>query len=178
MPSPPDDDLAQDLPSAPIYRPNFWRHYALDALSTAEWEALCDGCGLCCLVKLQDEDTQEVVYTRVACMLLDTKTASCRDYPNRQQQVPDCLQLTPDKVPQLPWLPETCAYRRVHEERPLPEWHHLLTGSRQTVHQAKRSAAGRCISELNVAPDDIETQVIRWVSTTPAAPRRIQRRSR
>lgn len=146
-----------------MLREQFWQRYRLAELNQAEWEALCDGCGLCCLVKLQDEDSAEVAYTRVACMLLDTRTASCQDYPNRLQHVPDCLQLTPERVAILPWLPTTCAYRRVHEGKPLPNWHHLLTGSRQTVHQARKSAAGRCVSELDSHPDLLEEQIIRWV---------------
>jgi uncharacterized cysteine cluster protein YcgN (CxxCxxCC family) len=94
-------------------RKKFWKKYRLDQLNPAEWEALCDGCGLCCLVNLEDEDSGEVVYTKVACQLLDTNTAQCSDYANRKQFVPDCLQLTPALVPQLNWLPKTCGYKRV-----------------------------------------------------------------
>lgn len=96
-------------------RPQFWKNYPLTALTQAEWEALCDGCGLCCLVKLEDEDSHEVAYTKVACKLLDCTTARCSDYPNRQQQVPDCIQLTPEKLDSIHWLPPSCAYRRLKE---------------------------------------------------------------
>ncbi len=96
-------------------RPLFWKNYTLEQLTQAEWEALCDGCGLCCLVKLEDEDTHEVAYTKVACKLLDCNTGRCSDYPNRQQQVPDCLQLTPETLKTIHWLPSSCAYKRLNE---------------------------------------------------------------
>ena len=144
-------------------RPEFWKNYSLAELNTAEWEALCDGCGLCCLVKLEDEDTQEVCYTKVACQLLDCETAQCSDYPNRMSKVPDCIQLSYENLQQIQWLPSTCAYRRLNEGRKLPTWHYLLTGSRESVRQARKSAAGRCISELDVHEDEIDEYIVRWV---------------
>lgn len=144
-------------------RPNFWKQYSLDQLNQAEWEALCDGCGLCCLVKLEDEETAEVAYTKVSCKLLDCKTARCSDYPNRQQQVPDCIQLTPERLTTISWLPPSCAYRRLSEGKNLPSWHYLNTGSRQSVIRAKKSAAGRCISESEIDEEQIEDYVVRWV---------------
>ncbi|OTG64289.1 YcgN family cysteine cluster protein [Acinetobacter silvestris] len=144
-------------------RPQFWKKYPLDQLNQAEWEALCDGCGLCCLVKLEDEDTQEVAYTMVSCKLLDCKTAACTDYPNRATQVPDCIQLTQKKLQTIHWLPPSCAYRRLNEGKKLPSWHYLNTGSRDSVMKAKKSAAGRCISEVDINEDDIEDYVVRWV---------------
>lgn len=144
-------------------RPQFWKTYTLDQLTNPEWEALCDGCGLCCLVKLQDEDDGEVVYTKVACQLLDTQTAQCSDYANRMKFVPDCLQLTPELVPQLSWLPKSCAYKRVDQGLDLPDWHPLLTGKAQSDIPAKKSAAKRCISEKDINPDDIEEYLVRWV---------------
>ena len=144
-------------------RPQFWKKYPLDQLSSAEWEALCDGCGLCCLVKLEDEETAEVAYTKVACKLLDCKTAHCQDYANRRQQVPDCIQLTAEKLPTIHWLPSSCAYRRLHEGKNLPSWHYLNTGSRQSVIKAKKSAAGRCISEVDIHEDEIDDYIVRWV---------------
>ena len=144
-------------------RPLFWQEYTIDELNPLEWEALCDGCGLCCLVKLEDEDTSEIVYTKVACHLLDCKTAQCKDYPNRKEHVPDCIQLTPELLRQINWLPPSCAYRRVKEGKALPTWHHLITGDRDTVRKARKSAAGRCLSEENIDPDDIDRYIVRWV---------------
>lgn len=147
----------------PSLRPQFWKNYSLAEMNQAEWEALCDGCGLCCLVKLEDDETNEVAYTKVACKLLDCKTARCSDYPNRLQQVPDCIQLTPEKLQSIHWLPSSCAYRRINEGKPLPTWHYLNTGSRNSVIEARKSAAGRCISEVEVDEDEIEDYIVRWV---------------
>lgn len=144
-------------------RPQFWKNYSLEQLNPAEWEALCDGCGLCCLIKLEDEDTAEVAYTKVACKLLDCQTGHCSDYPNRLEHVPDCIQLSPEKMNQIQWLPKSCAYRRVQEGKSLPTWHYLNTGSRQNVVMARKSVAGRCISELDVDADDLEDYIVRWV---------------
>ena len=151
-------------------RPQFWKNYALEELNAAEWEALCDGCGLCCLVKLEDEDSGDVVYTKVACKLLECDTGRCTDYTNRQQQVPDCLQLTPESLRKMHWLPPSCAYKRLAEGKNLPSWHYLNTGSRQSVITAKKSVAGRCISERDIPEGDddfvaefLEDQVVRWV---------------
>ncbi|KGT47379.1 YcgN family cysteine cluster protein [Acinetobacter sp. ANC 7454] len=144
-------------------RPEFWKHHALTKLNPAEWEALCDGCGLCCLIKLEDEETREVAYTKVACKLLDCQTARCSDYLNRLQYVPDCIQLTPEKLAKIHWLPSSCAYRRVAEGKALPSWHYLLTGSRESVIKARKSAAGRCLSEVDVDEDEIDEYIVRWV---------------
>lgn len=153
----------QNIPPKTNVREKFWEQYALHELNHDEWEALCDGCGLCCLVKLEDEDTQEVAYTKVACKLLNTKTAQCSDYQNRLKFVPDCLQLTPELVPQLRWLPPSCAYKRLDQGQKLPRWHPLITGTPKSVREARKSVAGRCISETEVDPDDIEEYVVRWV---------------
>lgn len=144
-------------------RHEFWKHYTLSELTQNEWEALCDGCGLCCLIKLEDEDTQEIAYTKVACKLLDCSTAQCSDYPNRLNFVPDCIQLNQTKLNELHWLPPSCAYKRLNEGNTLPRWHYLNTGTRDTVIKAKKSAAGRCISEVDVNPDEIEDYIVRWV---------------
>lgn len=140
-------------------RERFWE-LELDELSRAEWEALCDGCGRCCLHKLEDEDTGEIVETNVACKLLDTGTAQCRDYRHRKAFVPDCLRLTPRLVKQVPWLPSTCAYVRRAAGKPLPRWHHLLTGSRDAMLEAGACVAGRCISETVAGP--LEHHVVEW----------------
>lgn len=144
-------------------RPLFWQEYTIDELNSAEWEALCDGCGLCCLVKLEDEDTSEVVYTKVSCHLLDCETAQCKDYPNRKDHVPDCIQLTPNLLRQINWLPSTCAYRRLKEGKTLPNWHYLISGDRESVRKARKSAAGKCLSENDIDPEDIDRYVVRWV---------------
>ena len=146
-----------------VLRPHFWKHSTLTEMTSAEWEALCDGCELCCLIKLEDEETAEVAYTKVACKLLDCQTARCSDYPNRLDYVPDCIQLTPEKLQEIHWLPSSCAYRRVNEGKSLPSWHYLNTGARQTILQARKSAAGRCLSETDIHEDEIEEYIVRWV---------------
>ena len=146
-----------------LLRPEFWKNYSLQELTPTEWEALCDGCGLCCLIKLEDEDSREVAYTKVACKLLDCQTGLCSNYAERVQYVPDCIQLTPEKLTEIHWLPNSCAYRRVAEGKALPTWHHLKTGTRQTMLNARKSAAGRCISETQVSEDEIEDYIVRWV---------------
>lgn len=146
-----------------LLRLEFWKHYGLTELNSAEWEALCDGCGLCCLIKLEDEEIQEIAYTKVACKLLDCQTGHCSNYAKRQQYVPDCIQLTPEKLAEIRWLPSTCAYRRLEEGKSLPNWHYLISGSRQSVIKARKSAAGRCVSEVDVHEHDIEDYIVRWV---------------
>ena len=117
------------------------------ALSRAEWESLCDGCGKCCLHKLEDEDTGDIHPTNVACKLLDRRNGLCRDYAHRRRFVPDCVRLTPAKLDALDWLPSTCAYRLVRDGAPLPDWHYLVSGSRETVHEAGQSVRGWTVSE-------------------------------
>ena len=140
-------------------RHRFWE-LPLDALDRAEWEALCDGCGRSCLHKLEGEDTGEIAMTNVACKLLDTETARCCDYRNRKAFVPDCLRLTLKLVTSVPWLPETCAYRRRAEDRPLPEWHPLLTGSDAAMKRSGECVAGKVVSELDAGP--LEHHIVDW----------------
>jgi uncharacterized cysteine cluster protein YcgN (CxxCxxCC family) len=132
----------------------------LAALDRAEWEALCDGCGRCCLHKLEDEDTGEIAHTNVACKLLDCETARCRDYRHRKAQVPDCLRLTLKLVGTVPWLPETCAYRRRAEDKPLPEWHPLLTGGPEAMRRAGKCVAGKVVSETDAGP--LDHHIVDW----------------
>lgn len=146
-----------------LLRTEFWKTYPLDELNSAEWEALCDGCGLCCLIKLEDEDSNEVAYTKVACKLLDCQTARCSDYKQRFKFVPDCIQLTLEKLATIHWLPPSCAYRRLKEGKNLPTWHYLNTGSHDSIIKARKSAAGRCISENKINEEEIEDYVVRWV---------------
>ena len=125
----------------------FWEERPLDKLSRDEWESLCDGCGKCCLHKLEDEETGEVFPTNVACRLLDRRESRCKDYANRKTYVPDCVRLNPTKLHELDWLPSTCAYRLLANGQPLPEWHYLISGSRETVHEAGMSTRGWTVSE-------------------------------
>lgn len=125
----------------------FWREKTLQEMSAAEWESLCDGCAKCCLVKLQDEDTDEVFYTNVACRFLDLKTCRCKDYSRRTELAGACVELTPDRVGEFGWLPSTCAYRLLAEGKDLPAWHPLVSGSPDSIHKGRHSVKGRIFSE-------------------------------
>ena len=139
---------------------HFWKRKTLAEMTQAEWESLCDGCGKCCLLKLQDIETDVVEYTNVACRLLDDESCRCTRYAERQRFVPDCVVLSPDNIAQLSWMPSTCAYRLIAEGLPLPVWHHLVSGSRNTVNMAGHSVRGRTIDEVD-APD-LEQHIVRW----------------
>jgi uncharacterized cysteine cluster protein YcgN (CxxCxxCC family) len=142
-------------------RPRFWEKVPLNRMTPDEWEALCDGCGKCCLNKLEDADTGEVAYTRVACRLLDDETCRCGNYAVRKEIVPECVVLTPGTLAGIAyWMPATCAYRLLHEGRPLPPWHHLVSGSRQTVHEAGMSVRGRTVPEWEVPEEEWEDHII------------------
>jgi uncharacterized cysteine cluster protein YcgN (CxxCxxCC family) len=129
----------------------FWEQ-PLHTLKRDEWEALCDGCGQCCLHKVEDDDTGDIYHTNVACKLLDLRSARCSDYKNRRNFVPDCVRLTPRLAHTLPWLPDSCAYRLRAEDLPLPEWHYLVCGDRDAVHRAGFSVVGKAISEEIAGP--------------------------
>ena len=146
----------------------FWRTTPLAAMSESEWESLCDGCGRCCLVKLEDEETGAIIHTDVGCRLLDGETCRCRDYAGRQAEVPDCLRLTPQAVPQLGWLPPTCAYRRLSEGRGLAWWHPLVSGDPATVHTAGISVSGRVSGpEGDYEVDALFDQAVEWPAEDP-----------
>ena len=136
----------------------FWETVPLDKMSRAEWESLCDGCGKCCIHKLEDEDTGELHPTNIACRLLDRRSGQCSDYKHRHAYVPECVRLTPTKLRQIDWLPTTCAYRLIDEGQPLPEWHHLVSGDRDAVHRAGQSVRGWTVSESEAG--DFENHIV------------------
>jgi uncharacterized cysteine cluster protein YcgN (CxxCxxCC family) len=125
----------------------FWETKTLRQMNRAEWEALCDGCGKCCIHKLEDEETGELFPTNVACRLLDRRSGRCSDYKHRKALVPECVRLTPEKLDGIDWLPSTCAYLLLHQGKPLPEWHPLVTGDPESVHTAGISVRGWTVSE-------------------------------
>ena len=142
-------------------RPNFWEKVPMDKMTRPEWEALCDGCGKCCLNKLEDEDTGQVALTRVACRLLDDETCLCSQYPIRHQFVPECIVMTPKTIlDHMYWLPETCAYKLLHQGDNLYDWHPLISGSPDTVHTAGVSMQYRTVSEAEVGDDEWEDHII------------------
>jgi uncharacterized protein len=136
----------------------FWEDTPLDQLDRAQWEALCDGCGKCCVHKLEDDETGELHPTNVACKLLDRRSGQCSDYRHRHAFVPECVRLTPRLVHDIEWLPATCAYRLRGDGKPLPDWHYLVSGDRDAVHRAGQSVRGWTVSETDVV--DFENHVI------------------
>lgn len=147
--------MTGDSKDAGALRPRFWERYTLEDLNRAEWEALCDGCAKCCLIKLEDDETGEVSYTDIACRLLDLGTCRCGNYALRRQLVRDCNILNLESFERIAeWLPSSCAYRRVHEGRGLAAWHHLISGDHESVHAAGISLRGRMRSEYDVDEDD------------------------
>ena len=139
----------------------FWEAKRLDALTVAEWESLCDGCGRCCVIKLEDADTGELHYTDLACRLFDDQTCRCGNYGLRSKLVKGCVVLTPKTLPEVAhWLPRTCAYRLLHEGKPLYPWHPLISGDPESVHEAGISMRGRVIPEYEVAEEEYEDHVV------------------
>lgn len=141
----------------------WWNDTPLADLDRDQWEALCDGCAKCCLHKLEDEDTGEVFYTRVRCRYLDEDNCACSDYANRSVLMPNCIRLEQGTVGSLDWLPSTCAYRLRAAGEPLPEWHYLVSGSREAVHELGVSIRGRAISDEYVHPDGYDEHIVHWV---------------
>ncbi|MFT7389282.1 MAG: putative cysteine cluster protein YcgN (CxxCxxCC family) [Candidatus Endobugula sp.] len=144
----------------------FWKSKSFTQMTQVEWESLCDGCGKCCLHKLEDEEDGEVYYTDIACKYLDDNSCHCKDYSNRLQLVPECLQLRPQDIAEFHWLPKTCSYRLLAGGDDLPQWHHLLSGKPELIHQLGFSVKGRTISEEQVAQEsdgDYQERVIHWI---------------
>ncbi|MBD3656187.1 MULTISPECIES: YcgN family cysteine cluster protein [Marinobacter] len=141
----------------------FWQRKRLNEMTPAEWESLCDGCGKCCLAKLEDEDNGDVYYTDIACRYMDQDACRCTVYSERASKVPECIVLTPDTLNDYYWLPYTCAYRTLAEHRPLPDWHPLRSGTPETVHEAGVSIRHRVVSEADVPQEEWEEHIIHWI---------------
>lgn len=141
----------------------FWLEKELHEMSDAEWESLCDGCARCCMIKLQDEDTDEVFYTAAVCDLLDLDACRCTRYPQRHELVADCVVLDAQTAQSFDWLPTTCAYRRVANRQPLPDWHPLLSGRADSVHEADVSVLGKVVHERTVHEQDLQSMIVRWI---------------
>lgn len=148
----------------------FWKRKTLDEMTAAEWESLCDGCGRCCLNKLEEEGSDRTYFTDVACRLLDHESCRCKDYENRLEKVPDCVLLTPQTVREIPWLPPTCAYALLARGRDLYWWHPLVSGDPETVHAAGISVRGRVgACESQVPDDELENWIVNWPGRVPRA---------
>lgn len=145
----------------------FWRSKSLAEMTEAEWESLCDGCGRCCLNKLEDWDTGEIWWTNVACRFFDEESCRCTDYANRHENVPDCIALTAENVPELSWLPPSCGYRLIAEGRDLYWWHPLVSGDRQSVHDAGISTRGQTLSEEHIPEAELEDYIVEWPGKIP-----------
>lgn len=139
---------------------DFWKRKPLSEMTLEEWESLCDGCGICCLYKVEDEDSGEVEMTSVACRFLDLENIRCQLYNDRKQAMPTCIKLTPSKVETLTWLPDTCAYRLVMRGQDLPDWHPLVSGDPESVHRAGISIRGKVIPESEADLNHIENYII------------------
>ena len=148
----------------------FWQTKSLTEMDRDEWESLCDHCGKCCLLKLQDDDSDEdeqdeansVYYTNVICNLFDKNDGHCSDYWNREERVPTCIRLTQDNLADLEWMPPSCSYRRIIEGQGLPSWHHLITGDKNTIHEKNKSVLGRVVFENEVDEEDLEEHIVTW----------------
>ena len=155
--------LPAEKPPQPADELPFWRRKAMRDMSRAAWESLCDGCGRCCLNKLQEEGSDKTFFTDVACKLLDCTTARCKDYKNRQKKVSDCVRLTLKSVRRIVWLPPTCAYRLIADGRDLYWWHPLVSGDPETVRAAGVSVVGRVhLSETDVPDKELEKHIVKW----------------
>ncbi|MDG2091349.1 MAG: YcgN family cysteine cluster protein [Gammaproteobacteria bacterium] len=141
----------------------FWLNKSLEQMSPGEWESLCDGCGKCCLHKLEDEDSEEIAYTRVICRYFDESSCRCKVYSTRKALVPACVILKPTNLKDLPWMPSTCAYRLLYEGKNLPDWHPLISGDRQAIAESGNTVSGKVISEEFVHENGYDEHLVQWV---------------
>ena len=148
----------------------FWKTKALEEMSDSEWESLCDGCGLCCLNKLEDWDTGEIAWTSIRCVLLDGESCRCSDYENRQATVPDCIRLTVESVSTISWLPPTCGYRLIRDGHDLYWWHPLVSGDPDSVRRAGVSCHDKVSAlEEDIPVDDLPDFIVSWPGKWPKA---------
>ena len=141
----------------------FWQTKTLSEMNAQEWESVCDGCAKCCLQQLEDEQSGQLVFTDVACDLLDSGTCRCTQYQHRSKLVPSCLTVTMQNIEQVAeFAPATCAYRLLYENKPLPAWHHLISGDFDTIHKTGNSVQGRVRFETDINPENLENYVVEW----------------
>lgn len=145
----------------------FWKAKTLEQMTPEEWESLCDGCAKCCLLRLEDEDSGEIAYTRLHCKLLDAETCRCSNYAVRKRHVPDCVSLTPKTIAEIAWMPDTCAYKVLHEGGTLPDHHHLISGDREAIHRKGYSIMGKTVSEETVLEEDEIDWIVDWEGNPP-----------
>jgi len=151
----------------------FWKRKTLEEMTDPEWESLCDGCGRCCLVKLEEDETAKIHFTDLSCALLDAKACRCSDYAHRQERVHDCVKLTPRGARTLTWLPVTCAYRVLGEGGDLASWHPLVSGSPDSVHEAGVSVRGKVFASEDDVPQDLwPERIVSWPNRRPRKPKR------
>lgn len=160
--------MPKAVPPKPQAEEFFWKNKTLEDMTPSEWESLCDGCGRCCLEKLEDEETGRLFFTNVGCRLFDSESCACRDYPNRSKKVPDCVRLTPQNVRTLNWLPPSCAYRLLAEGRDLYWWHPLVSGDPATVVEAGISVRGRVFEvDEDLPASELENYIVQWPGRIP-----------
>ncbi|GAB3482967.1 YcgN family cysteine cluster protein [Marinomonas epiphytica] len=145
----------------------FWKTTPLEKMSAQEWESICDGCGKCCLQKLQDEDTDNIYYTDLSCHQLDIQSCQCKVYATRQNKVANCITLTYEQIDDFHWLPDTCGYRVLHETGDLPEWHPLKVGSQKEMLRQGLTVSHYAVNEHRVPEEDWDTHIIKWVHGMP-----------
>lgn len=148
------------LPGYIVQDDFFWQNTPLDKMTPTKWELLCDSCGKCCVLKLEDIDTNDIYYINVGCKLLDCKTARCRDYQSRKSYVPDCIVLSIDNLPQLGWMPDSCAYSLLYEGKSLPDWHPLVSGNPSSPVEAGKPIVGRVFPETDIDENDLPKHIV------------------